>query len=252
MSPTTSQLSNRIAQLSAVLLLLGGCRDASKSVDTKGSTETAQVGEDKLDEAEELALKKVAESLRNIVAKHQARFEGEISVTPRGEYQDIYTVDLQDALITDPPQPIVCVASMLDVARRDSGYETTLVFHHIKDLPDGGEFSYSVVLVLTCETDVATSVIEKGTGGTTSIELARRVESLKRLYGKQEVFDLSEYIVVATISNVFKPTFATTGTAIGDAESERQVRLELDSGTTFVAHGECVELVPIFELLDGK
>ncbi len=243
-------MNYRTIIISAILFsvcVVGGCRDESESVD-----DGIKFGDDAERKAEEAAAERVRDSLRDLAAKHQARLDWQRALTPRGEFRNIYTLDLQDALITDPPQTVVFVASLLDVARRQNGYLTTFSFYHIEDLPDGDEFEYAVVLVLTCEAPAAARLTEKSTAGAASLDMFRRVGRLTHRLGGGPIFDEYDFVVAATISNVFRPTLAIIGSAWGDAEFDPEVTLELDSGATFVAHGACVELVPVSELLEGK
>ena len=104
------------------------------------------------------------------------------------------------------------------------------MFYHIEDLPDGDEFEYAVVLVLTCEAPAAARMTEKSSGGAASLDIVRKLGRFGHRLGFGPIFDQSEYVVAATISNVFRPTLAITGSATGDAEFDLEVTLELDSG----------------------
>jgi len=196
-------------------------------------------------------LARIEENISSLSAKYNAVSDWEDTIIPRGQFNSVYTIDLQDALISNKNRPVIFLASLLDVSRENGEYIAKFFFFHLSESSDYSEFEYGVNFVLKCNSTLAERLIALGEhGGTPSMDMTRGRSRLAHRLGGKSFFDETDFIVVAKISRVFKPLFSVKASVIEHESSTPEAYIQLDSGYTFVANGECLELVPLEDLIE--
>ena len=137
-----------------------------------------------------------------------------------------YTIQLQDLLVNSD-RPVLFTGSIDDIFRRHDQYYIRFRTGGWEQWIWGLESEFSatqVYFILKCDSNKALEVINK-----------------------RAKFD--NYVVVAKIENVTKPTLQISG--YSGIESE-EVELEYEPSNTFIATGICVDFVSIEEDEDNK
>jgi len=199
----------------------------------------------------------VQKGLAGLADKHQAAVGWQQSVSPRGTSGRPYTADLQDVLVGGAPKQIAFMAALGDVAKVGDRYLATFYFFHIRAIPSRGdpdeEFEFGIVFRLRCDGQTAQRLLDPRVEGL-PMELGRRFGRLEHRSEGLSTFDESDFLVVATVEDIFLPALAVIGSADAPKgeDSNPNVTLELDTGRTHVARGECIEVIPVRALLDQQ
>lgn len=131
------------------------------------------------------------------------------------DFDEVYTFEVQDALVREDEKPIMFISSIKDIERTDTEYKVYFYkgFEHFGEEANTG---ISVLFILNC-----------------TIELVQKVLS----HSEESIFE--NYSVIASISEVNKVRFSLTPYSLGDYEAI----IEIDSNGIIVAKGECMDLM---------
>ncbi|HZX12933.1 MAG TPA: hypothetical protein VFF49_00865 [Thermodesulfobacteriota bacterium] len=166
-------------------------------------------------ESEKIKTEQIKQAISEMVARHNAIADWKKSFFPKDPnalLNNIYTIDLEAALVRSDNRPILFVAPVVDVERRDNKY-----FVHFQT---GGFilhslFSPDIHFVLECDSEQAKKIMAQ----------------------QPNMFD--EYAVVAFISSVRRAMFKVNADPVSSEEAD----LVVEPSGIFIVNGQCLELL---------
>ncbi|MFA5360671.1 MAG: hypothetical protein WC320_01725 [Candidatus Paceibacterota bacterium] len=131
-----------------------------------------------------------------------------------------FTIQLQDLLVNSD-KPVLFIGSVDDIFKKDDQY-------YIR-FRTGSIWTRQVYFVLQCDASKVSEIVKEN--------------ERKEISGFEYLFmGIGEYVVVAKIENVTKPTLQISG--YSEIESE-EVEFEYEPSSTFIATGVCIDFTRI-------
>ena len=166
-------------------------------------------------ESEKIKTEQIKQAISEMVARHNAVADWKknfVQKDPNALLNNIYTIDLEAALVRSDNRPVLFYAPVVDVERRDNKY-----FAHFQT---GGFilhslFSPDIHFVLECDSEQAKKIMAQ----------------------QPNMFD--EYAVVAFISSVRRAMFKVNADPVSSEEAD----LVVEPSGIFIVNGQCLELL---------
>ncbi|MEA2006253.1 MAG: hypothetical protein U9O50_08380 [Acidobacteriota bacterium] len=179
-------------------------------------------GESKKEEKKQMEkVKRKTEIVKRIteMAKiYNAVIDWEKDLRPKNFLRNVFTVEVQRALVRENNRPVLFIAGVQDIEKRGDEY---IVYF------DRWAGYYSINLE-SLEANLPILFIIKCTE-----------EQAQRILNQPNEILFENYSVIASISDVHKMRFSLTPYSLG----EHEANIEIDSSEVFIAKGNCLDLL---------
>ena len=185
----------------------------------------------------------------SLAERHNAMGNWTDAIVPRGSWGEVFCIDLQDALVRDDKRPVIFLGSLVDVWREGSTVVARFSFYHVSCEGTDDTLEYGVEFSLRCDAAMAHKLLTPGNHGGKTMDIANRTSRLlARMPDSSPPYEEDDLLVVARVYQVRRPTFSVSAKATQLDGVEPDAHVELDSGRTFLASGECLDLVWLGDL----
>jgi len=202
-------MKNSIRKITLIILIITlGCFVSLSSCGRSKKEEIKQMKKAKIKVEIEQNIKKMANN-------YNAVLDWEKDLKQKSFLTNVYTVEVQRALVREDNRPVIFVASVQDIEKRGNEYivyfDRWTGYYNINleaDLP--------ILFILNCTE-----------------------EQVKRILNQPNEVLFENYSVIALISDVNKMRFSLTPYPLGEYEAD----IEIDSSEVFIAKGNCLDLL---------